>query len=168
MGDLVAFVSAFDNDFRLGKTVFDVAVFAFNLEENVLARMLDAGRELLVMQDGRARQHCLLRVKHRRQNFVIHLNEAAGFFGNSFGIGDDGRDALTDVTNDLIENEGVIRIHTIVIVQGRGVWTRWHILVRKHGVNARQCSGFIRADGGDVGVSVGRAQNLDVEHSLHL
>ncbi len=168
VGNLVAVVGALHDDLGLGKALLRVSVFALDLEKNIPPRLLDAGREFLVVQNRRARNHRFLRVEHRRQNFVIHLNETACLFRDALGFRRHRSHALADETGDVIENIGVVRINPIIVMQGRAVRTPRHVLPGKHPVNTGQGAGLLRADRDNVRMGVRRAQDLKMEHSLHL
>ena len=103
------------------KAFFDVAVFAFDLDENILSRPLDAGVCMLVVQNRRTGQHRLLGIENRWENFVIYFDETAGLFSDAFGIGDDGGDSLADKASDFVQNVSVVGIDAVVVVQGRRV-----------------------------------------------
>ena len=135
--NLVSEVGAIDDYVRFRETFFDVAVFALDLDEDILARALNTRVCMLVVQHRRARLHRLLGIENRGENFVIDFDEPAGRFGDAFGVGDNGSHSLADKTRDLVQNERVVGIDAVIVVQGGRVTTLWHVLPCEDGMNTR-------------------------------
>ena len=109
----------------------------------------------------------MLGIEDRGKNFIIHLNETAGFFGRAFGFRSHRRNALTDETGDVVENIRIVWIDTIIVMQSRGVRTPRHVLPGKHRVNARHGARLLGANGENLRVRMGRTKYLEMEHPLH-
>ena len=73
---------------------------------------------LFVVQDRRARRHRRFRVEHCRQDLVVDLEQAAGGFRGAFGFGHDGRHALADEADDIVEHVGVVGVDEVILMRG--------------------------------------------------
>jgi len=72
------------------------------------------------------------------------------------------------MADDIVEHEGVVGIHPVIIMKRRGVRTVRHIFMREHGMHSGQGAGLLRADGFDPGVRVRGPQHLEMDHALDL
>jgi hypothetical protein len=82
VGNLVAVVRVLHDDVGLGKALSDVFRIRSRSEENIPPACW-MREEIPCGAKSARRNHRFLRIEHRRQNFVIHLDEPAGFLGDS-------------------------------------------------------------------------------------
>ena len=89
-------------------------------------------------------------------------------FGGRAGLGDDRGDALTDVPHDVVEHAGVVGIVLAVLVPGRRVAARRHVLVGEDRDDPGHADGVGRVDRGDARVGVRRAEHAKHESLRHV
>ncbi len=122
-------------------------------------------RNPLLVQDRRIRPHRRLRIEHRRQYFVLHVEQPAGRLRRRLGLGDDGRDPLTDESDDVVEHIGVVRIDEMVLVGGAAVEAPRHVFPGEDRDHPRHPRRLFTADADDPRMGVRRAQHLEVQHA---
>ena len=110
MLDPLGGVGLFMHQVGFGETLFDVAATPRHLGNEVAAWIADARLRTLVVKHGRARAHCVMRVEHRWQQRVIHLESPAPRFRRGFAVGDNRSDALADEANHIVEHARVVGI----------------------------------------------------------
>ncbi len=143
---------------------FDIADVAVDLTGNVALRIDDAGLRTFVVNDRRARPHCLLGIEHRREQFVFDHELAAAGFSRRLGFGNDRRNTLADKADDRVEQGGVVRIAAFMLVSRRRIEFGRRVLKCQHHAHAwnRQRSVFV--DRYDACVGVRRAQEFQMQH----
>ena len=157
----------FVNGVRLAKTLFHAAVFPMDLANDVEGGIGNAGRGFFRMQDRRASAHGLLGIKDGRQDFVIYLQQAAGFLGGAFGLRDDRSKTLSHEPNHIVEDVGVIRFDAKVVVRSRAVRQAWNVFPGKNGMHAGDGHRLVPANRQNARMRMRRAQHLKMQHFLH-
>jgi len=166
--DLVCIIRAFVYGVRFGKALFHIAHFAFDLYENIMLGLLDAGfgtRDL--MKDRRSGAHGFLGIEDGGEHFIINFDQAARFLRRGFSLGDHCNEALPNEPCDIIQHVGVIRIDVKIVMGRRCIETSRHVLPREYSVHARNGQGFLLTDRLDARVGMRGTDNLELEHSLH-
>ena len=80
------------------------------LRDDVARGVGDPRAPVLVVDDGRAGRHRLLRVDDRGQHLVVHLDTPAALLGGRLAVRDHGRDPLADVPDDVVQDPGIGRV----------------------------------------------------------
>lgn len=156
------------DDVRLRIALLHVAEGVVDLSAHVVLGAEDPRLRALVVQDGGAREHGLLRVDHVRELLVRHDHATAALLGLLLAVGDDGRHPLADEADHVVQDPGVHRVLGGVLMAGGRVQPVGGVVVGEDGVHAGDLEGVPDVDVDDPGVRVRRAQQLHVQQPGHL
>ena len=115
------------------------------------------------MDDGRAGLHRLFGIEDRGQKFIINLDEVKARLGRRFALGDHRSDPLTDVADDAIENQRIVRIVGIHLVPGGREMARGRVKVGQDRGYAGERARRRRVDAQNSRRSMRRAQDFHVQ-----
>ena len=112
--------------------------------------------------------HRFLRVKHRREHLIFHLDETQRLAGQLWGLGRYHCHPVSHVAHLGIQNNLIKRGWLGVALTAGSVFDTGDILIGQDSVNARQraCSADLYSR--DAGMGVGAGEQRSVEHSLWL
>ena len=146
----------------LPEALLDIAEVTMNVDIDVVAK-----GDTLFVQDRRARLHGDFRIEHRRQDFVIDVEQAAGFFRGSLGLGHHGRDPLAYEAHHIVEHVGVVGIYEVILMGRRRVELARHILPGEDFDDAGHGKSALALDGLDACMRMRRAQHFQVQRAFH-
>ena len=124
-------IGRFVDDIRLSKADLNIPDAAVEFEQDVSARTLDTGLRTFVVENRGADVHRFLGIENSRQQLIVHLQAAASLFCSSHAVRHHGRDALTHVTDHVVQNVSVVGIGVIIVVIGPGKQPPRDILPRE-------------------------------------
>ena len=165
---------ALDDHIGLSKPLGRIALFIGKMGGDVAGRGADfahgVGAHFFVQQRGVA-LHRRADIHHRRQRFVVNLDEGQGFFG---GVGVDGGHCCHRVALEqrLVAGQhmvgGVLQPGVVAAQFLFGEGGERQIFGGDHRLHAGMGGGFGGVDGLDAGVGIRAAENFGVEQSVQL
>ena len=117
--------------------------------------------DAFIMDSGRTRRSRLGDRHHRRQHFVLDLDQAKRLARNVFVLGDDCGDAVADVAQLLAEHPAIERRGFRRRLPGRRIDDVRAVAVRNHQQHARQPFGAADIEAPDQRMRIRRTQHLD-------
>ena len=151
-----------------GKPRVNIANLVVHFRNDIAGRVCNpACAAVLVVYHRRSSLERKLRIKNGWQDFEDNVDTAASFLGGSFAVRDDRRDALADMTDDVVKHARVIGIRRDVFVSCSREEALWRIFVSQHGSDAGHRKRRRRVDIDNPGVGVRRTKQLDVEQPLN-
>ena len=160
----LAGVGAGEDDVALGEGLVQVAkvarAAAYQVARDVAALREHKGHVALGV-DHDVVIECLGKVKQRLEHLIVDLNEFERLVGSLLGLGGDDRHLLVLVTDEVLENQAVVRRRLRIALAGDGKAALGHVLVGVDAHHAGHLQGTRRIDGADLGAGIRAALELD-------
>ena len=160
----LAGVGALKDDVALGECLVEVAKIAgtaaHQVASNVAALREHKGHVALGVDHDVVIER-LGKVEQGLEHLIVDLDELERLVGGLLGLGGDDRHLLVLVTDEVLENQAVVRRRLRIALAGDGKAALGHVLVGvdAHDAGHLQCAR--RIDGADLGAGIRAALELD-------
>ena len=162
----LAGVSAGKDNVALGEGLVQVAIIAGTAAHQV-ARNVAALREhkghVTLGVDHDVIIERLGKVEQGLEYLVVDLDELERLVGGLLGLGGDDRHLLVLVTDEVLENQAVVRTRLRIALAGDGKAALGHVLVGVDAHHTGHLQGARRIDGADLGAGIRAALEFDDE-----
>ncbi len=118
---------------------------------------------VLVVDHRSAFGQGLVHREHRREDFVVHLDQIEGLLGDGVVLGGHRRHVVADEADLGVEHAGVVGRGLRIALARRRVAGGRGIAVGEDAGDAVELLGSGRVDRPDAGVSVGATQDLELQ-----
>ena len=160
----LAGVGAGEDDVALGEGLVQIAIIAgtaaHQVASNVAALREHKGHVALGVDHDVVIER-LGKVEQRLKHLIVDLDELERLVGGLLGLGGDDRHLLVLVTDEVLENQAVVRRRLRIALAGDGKAALGHVLVGVDAHDAGHLQGARRIDGADLGAGIGAALELD-------
>ncbi len=160
--DVIGFLKPrLDISLGVAETIAKIGTREFLRRFVMLAHQFTAAGDTFVHQRGLGGQGFLYR-SYSRQFFVLDVDRIQGCFCRSIVHRRDGRHRVTDITNLVHRNDGLILIRRAEHAEPALV------ISRNDGINSGEFFCFAAINAGEAGVGVGTTKNFPMCHSRQL
>ena len=160
----LAGVGALKDDVALGEGLVQVAKIAgtaaHQVASNVAALREHKGHVALGV-DHDVVIECLGKVEQRLEHLIVDLDELERLVGGLLGLGGDDRHLFVLVTDEVLEDQAVVRTRLRIALTGNGKAALGHVLVSVDAHHAGHLQSARRIDGANLGARIRAALELD-------
>ena len=164
----LAGVGALKDDVALGEGLVQVAKIAGTAAHQVaghVAALREHKGHVALGVDHDVVIERLGKVEQRLEHLVVDLDELECLVGSLFGLGSDDCHLFVLVTDEVLENQTVVRRRLRIALAGDGKAALGYVLVGVDAHDAGHLQGARRIDGADLGAGIGAALEFDDERA---
>ena len=162
----LAGVGAGEDDVALGEGLVQVAKIAgtaaYQVTRNIAALREHKGHVALGVDHDVVIER-LGKVEQGLEYLVVDLDELERLVGGLLSLGGDDRHLLVLVTDEILENQAVVRTRLRIALAGDGKAALGHVLVGVDAHHTGHLQGARRIDGADLGAGIRAALEFDDE-----
>ena len=160
----LAGVGALKDDVTLGECLVQVTkvarAAAYQVARDVAALREHKGHVALGV-DHDVVIECLGKVEQRLEHLIVDLDELERLVGSLLGLGGDDRHLFVLVTDEVLEDQAVVRTRLRIALTGNGKAALGHVLVSVDAHHAGHLQSARRIDGANLGARIRAALELN-------